>query len=109
MTTFKAIFGRRWIIATVLVVLGMIVLARLGVWQWDRMLQKRAFNTMMAERWSKEPFDLNHNAFQATLRNWNTGVSRRKATFDYGDQILISNQVFNEHCRLCRGDAVCDG
>ena len=95
MTTFKALFSRRWIIVTVLVVLGMIGLERLGEWQWDRMLQKRAFNTMMAERWNKEPFDLTHNALPGDLGELEYRRVQAQGTFDYGEQILISNQVFN--------------
>ena len=33
--------SRRWIIPTILVIVGMIVLARLGIWQLDRLQQKR--------------------------------------------------------------------
>ena len=95
MTIFKAIFSRKWIIPTVIVVLGMILLARLGVWQWDRMLQKRAFNTMMAERWRMEPFDLTQNALPADLKALEYRRIQANGRFDYDNQILISNQVFN--------------
>ena len=53
----KAIFTR-YILITILVVLGMALLMWLGFWQLDRQEQKRTFNTLMAERWRTEPFDL---------------------------------------------------
>jgi surfeit locus 1 family protein len=93
-TTFKAIFSRRWIIATIVIVLGMVLLARLGVWQWDRMLQKRAFNTMMAERWRMEPFDLNRNSLPSDLEELEYRRIQAQGEFDYDNQILISNQVY---------------
>lgn len=95
MKTFKTIFSRRWIIPTVIVVLGMIFLARLGVWQYDRMLQKQAYNTMMHDRWHMEPFDLTQNALPADLTELEYRRIQADGKFDYANQILISNQVFN--------------
>ena len=46
---------KRWWLPTILVILGMIGLARLGVWQLDRLQQKRDYNTLMAERWRQAP------------------------------------------------------
>jgi len=93
--TFRTIFSRNWIIPTVIVVLGMILLAWLGVWQWDRMLQKQAYNTMMAERWRMEPFDLTQNVLPADLSALEYRHIQAKGEFDYANQILISNQVYN--------------
>ncbi len=38
-------FSRRWFLATILVVVGVAVNIRLGIWQLDRLEQRRAFNT----------------------------------------------------------------
>jgi surfeit locus 1 family protein len=38
-------FARKWILATLLVVAGSAGLARLGIWQLDRLTEQRAFNT----------------------------------------------------------------
>ena len=38
------LFSRRWIPATILVIVGMMITARLGIWQLDRLEQRRAFN-----------------------------------------------------------------
>jgi hypothetical protein len=62
----RALFTR-YILATILVVLGMALLVWLGFWQLDRQEQKRTFNTMMAERWRMEPFDLTAFALPADL------------------------------------------
>lgn len=93
--TAKALFGKKWIVWTVLVVLGMIGLARLGVWQYDRWEQKRAFNAMASERWRMAPFDLNAAALPGELAELEYRRVAAEGEFDYERQILISNQVFN--------------
>ncbi len=95
--TLRAIFSKRWIIPTILVVLGMVLLVRLGFWQLDRLQQKRDFNTMMAERWRSAPFDLNTQSLPADPTGFKDFEYRRVAAqgqWDYEHQILISNQTF---------------
>lgn len=91
---FKALFTR-YILLTLLVVLGMYGLVRLGFWQLDRLEQKRTFNTLMAERWRMDPFDL----VVASLPEDLTALEYRRVAaageWDYDHQILISNQTYN--------------
>ena len=90
------VFSRKWIIPTILVVLGMILLVRLGFWQLDRMAQKQAFNTMAAERWRQEPFDLAANALPADLAELEYRRIQAEGQFDYSHQVLVMNEVYNE-------------
>ena len=95
--TLRAIFSKKWIIPTILVVLGMVLLVRLGYWQLDRLEQKRDFNTMMAERWRSEPYDLTTQALPSDPGGMQDLEYRRVAAqgqWDYDHQILISNQTF---------------
>lgn len=91
--TLRAIFSRKWILITILVVLGMVLLVRLGFWQLDRLQQKRTFNAMMAERWRADPFDLTTQSFPAELSDLEYRRVGAQGEFDYAHQILISNQV----------------
>ena len=43
----KALFSRRYILVTLLVVAAMAVMARLGVWQLDRLAERRAANAQL--------------------------------------------------------------
>ena len=45
MTLIRPLFSRKWIITTVLVVAASIGLARLGIWQLNRLEQRRALNS----------------------------------------------------------------
>lgn len=96
MTTFKAIFSRKWIIPTIVMILGMILLVRLGFWQLDRLQQKRAYNTLLAERWRQEPYDLNASALPADLTPLEYRRVGAMGKFDYANQILITNQTYND-------------
>ena len=43
--TISRMFSRKWIITTGLVVIAAVVCARLGIWQLDRLAQRRMFNS----------------------------------------------------------------
>lgn len=91
--TVRALFSWKWLLPTVLVIAGMVLLVRLGFWQLDRQEQKHAFNSMMAERWRAEPFDLNSQSLPADLSALEYRRVLAQGEFDYERQILISNQV----------------
>lgn len=67
MNTLKTLFNRKWWWVTLLVIARRVVMARLGVWQIDRLHERRAFNTMVAERWRQEPYDLTQQALPTDL------------------------------------------
>ena len=95
--TLRAIFSKKWIIPTILIVLGMVLLVRLGFWQLDRLQQKRDFNALMAERWRSEPLNLTTKSLPADPAGFKDLEYRRVAAqgqWDYDHQILISNQTF---------------
>lgn len=43
----KALFSRQWLIPTLVVIVGMAGLARLGIWQLDRLAERRAANVQL--------------------------------------------------------------
>ena len=55
----RALVGRRWRWVTLAVLALMLVLARLGVWQLDRLAERRAANAPLAGALSADPLDLN--------------------------------------------------
>lgn len=44
MSVLRLMFSRKWVLTTLLVVAGSILCVRLGIWQLDRLAQRRAFN-----------------------------------------------------------------
>jgi surfeit locus 1 family protein len=94
MNTIPKLVNRKWWWITLLVIIGVGVLARLGIWQLDRMQQKRDYNTLMAERWRQEPFDLNVDALPTDLSELEYRRIAAQGSFDYANQLLLKNQVF---------------
>ena len=58
----RSLFGTRWWWVTLLVIVGVAVLARLGIWQLDRMAQRRAQNAIILEQLSAPPLLLTGEA-----------------------------------------------
>ena len=69
MSVLLRIFSRRWILTTLLVIAAMGVLARLGVWQLDRLEQRRAFNARVQAQIDQPQLELSGPALEADLAN----------------------------------------
>jgi surfeit locus 1 family protein len=82
----------RWIITTVLVLIAAAVMVRLGIWQLDRLAQRRAFNASVEAQVSAPALDLN-SSIPANL----TGMEYRpvvvRGTYDPQNQVVLRNQA----------------
>jgi surfeit locus 1 family protein len=96
LAVFPKLFNRRWWLPTLVVILGVYVLIRLGFWQLDRLEQKRAINALMTERWQQEPFDINSQELPADLSALEYRRVQATGDFDYSHQILLIHQTYNE-------------
>jgi surfeit locus 1 family protein len=90
------LFNRQWWWLTLIVILGVIILARLGVWQLDRREYKRELNQMMAQRWQMTPFDVNHAPLPNDLVELQYRHIQATGKFDYAHQILLKNDTRGE-------------
>jgi len=88
--------NRRWWWTTLLVIAGVVVLIQLGNWQLDRLEQRRAYNVMVADRWRLDPFDVNTTPIPADLTELEFRRVQAVGEFDYGNQILLTNQTRNQ-------------
>ena len=59
--TMKKMFSRAWLLATLLVFTGTAFCIRMGIWQLDRLEQRRAFNAQVESMRSAELLDINQN------------------------------------------------
>ena len=91
----KLLFSRRWWWVTLIVIVGMGVLARLGVWQLDRLAERRAANEALREQLAAGPISLNDPALEPGAL---TEMAGREATargqFDFSEQVLLQLQKF---------------
>ncbi|MEJ2746829.1 MAG: SURF1 family cytochrome oxidase biogenesis protein, partial [Anaerolineae bacterium] len=55
----RALVSRQWLLPTIAVIVGMMILVRLGFWQLDRLDQRRAKNAALIAALESGPVDLN--------------------------------------------------
>lgn len=84
-------FSFKWLFTTLLVVAGTGVCVRLGIWQLDRLEQRRAFNAQVISMRASELFDLN-----ASLPEDIASMEWRAVTvtgeYDFANQMALRNQ-----------------
>lgn len=91
MRTLGLMFSRKWFLTTVLVLLGSALCLRLGIWQLDRLAQRRAFNAHVTEMWSLPPLRLDalHTSGLAEMEFRAVQLS---GSYDFADQVALRNQ-----------------
>jgi len=84
-------FQRKWLIPTLLVFAGTALCIRLGIWQLDRLQQRRAFNAQVEWARSQPTLDLNlKQPEDITEMEWRP-VSV-KGEYDFENQVAVRNQ-----------------
>jgi surfeit locus 1 family protein len=87
------LLNRKWIFATILVILGAVVCIRLGFWQLDRLAQRRASNAHYVLMKSLEPVTLPTREDVVSMEYRSIVAS---GTYDFSEQVAIRNQYFDE-------------
>ena len=94
MSILRHMISRQWIVATLLVLAAAAVCARLGIWQLDRLDQRRAFNNQVTSMRALSPLDLNaDDASDLTGMEYRAVVVR--GTYDFENQVALRNQYFD--------------
>lgn len=91
MSIFLAMFSRKWILTTLLVILGSAVCARLGIWQLDRLEKRRAFNEHYLATTALPPLELD-SAPQTDLTTMEYRAVTVTGTFDFENQVALRNR-----------------
>ncbi|MCG3211671.1 MAG: hypothetical protein FOGNACKC_05317 [Anaerolineae bacterium] len=110
-----ALFSRRWLPSTLLVLMGMAVLVRLGFWQLDRLEQRRAHNAQLAAQLAQPPLELTGAAgLPANVADLKNRRIVARGEFDFERQIGLKAQTWQGEpgihlvtpLRLASGEAV---
>jgi len=88
----RTAISRRWILVTVTVLLGMAVLARLGIWQLDRLEQRRASNALLRQALEAPPIDLDRQELPGDLEELKNHNVIAQGEFDFDNQIVLKLQ-----------------
>lgn len=91
MSLVRRMVSRKWILTTILVFAGTALCVRLGIWQLDRLSQRRAFNAHYLAVRAESPLDLNRAGDQDLLsleyrQAWAEGQ------YDFENQVALRNQ-----------------
>src|SRR6266540_992455 len=84
-------FSRAWLATTLLVFVGSAICIRLGIWQLDRLKQRRAFNAQVISMRAAELLDLNQNLpADISSMEWRALIVTGK--YDFENQVALRNQ-----------------
>ena len=94
MNLLRPLFTKRWILTTILALLGAALCVRLGIWQLDRLEQRRAFNAHVEAMWSAEAVELPQDD-DLDLENMAYRAVVAEGQFDYENQVGLRNQYWD--------------
>ena len=86
-------FGRKWLLATLLVLAGMALCIRLGIWQLDRLEQRRAFNAHVEWARAQPLLDLNREQ-PPDLADMEWRAAKARGEYDFANQVAVRNQYY---------------
>lgn len=84
-------FSRSWILTTLLVFAGSAVCVRLGIWQLDRLEQRRAFNAQVTSMRAEPMLDLNQSV-PADIKKMEWRSVTVTGEYDFENQVAMRNQ-----------------
>jgi surfeit locus 1 family protein len=86
-------FQRKWLVATLLVLVGTALCVRLGIWQLDRLEQRRAFNSHFETMRAEPILDLNlEQPADITEMEWR--AVKVRGEYDFENQVALRNQYY---------------
>ncbi|MFC1996506.1 SURF1 family protein, partial [Chloroflexota bacterium] len=93
---FSRLFRRPWIFVTILVVIAVAVMIRLGIWQLDRLEQRRAFNTQVLSQINEPPLLLTNNEVSGDVESFEFRTVQIDGQYDLANTLVLGNQVWDE-------------
>jgi surfeit locus 1 family protein len=87
----KKMFSLGWLFTTVLVFAGSALCVRLGIWQLDRLDQRRAFNKQVETMRAATTLDLNKN-LPADIASMEWRAVTITGEYDFENQVVLRNQ-----------------
>jgi surfeit locus 1 family protein len=91
----KRMLSRKWILATLLVIAGAAVMIRLGIWQLDRLEQRRAFNARVSAQLEQPALVLNGEAPQGDLAQMEYRAVSVQGEYLIDEEIALRNQYWD--------------
>jgi surfeit locus 1 family protein len=84
--------SRQWWKTTLLVLAAVIVMVRLGIWQLDRLAQRKAFNTRVEAQLAEPALELTSHNLALDLYNMEYREANVSGEYDHEQQVVLRNQ-----------------
>ena len=84
-------FQRKWLIPTLLVFAGTALCIRLGIWQLDRLEQRRTFNARFESARAQPVLDLNQER-PKNITDMEWRAVKVMGEYDFANQVAVRNQ-----------------
>lgn len=94
MSIFRLMLSRRWWWTTLIVLGGIALTIRLGIWQVARYHENKAIVDQLAAMQSASPLSLNNDAGETDLTKYEYRPVEAVGIFDFEHQIAIRNQIW---------------
>jgi len=91
----KTMVSRRWILTTLLVLAGAALCVRLGIWQLDRLEQRRAFNAHVEAQWAAPALNLNAG-IPEDITEMEYRAVQVSGRYDFDHQVALRNQYWQD-------------
>lgn len=91
MNILRKMFSRKWVLTTLLALAGTAVCIRLGIWQLDRLEQRRAFNHQVESMRAAELLDLNSEVPE-DIASMEWRAVTITGNYDFENQVALRNQ-----------------
>lgn len=86
----------RWVLATLLVIAAVAVMVRLGIWQLERLEQRRVVNAQVASMATLPALDLNQAWDTADLTVMDGRAATVTGVYVPEEEVLLRNQAWND-------------
>lgn len=92
LAVFMGLFSRRWRWATLIVIIGVMILGRLGIWQINRHQQRQITNKELSTQLATPPFVLNVDTPPEDITTLNNRAITGEGYFDFDQQVILKLQ-----------------
>jgi surfeit locus 1 family protein len=86
------LFQLRWIISTILVIVAMGIMIRLGIWQLDRLESRRAFNNRVLEQINQPRLLISGQELETDIAHMEYRQVSVSGEYDHAHQVALRNQ-----------------
>ena len=93
---FKKMLSREWGFTTLLVILGAALCIRLGIWQLDRLDQRRTFNAHVESMWAAPTITIPDELMDFSFETMEYRSIQAQGEYDYDSQVALRNQYMED-------------